>query len=221
MRSEKGSVLNTQTRDDEILTLYHEGLTLGDIGQRFSLTRERVRQIVADRGATPRLKQWRAKHLEAARMVVESDSRITVTSAATALGVGHEAVSRMIREEYPEYSYGEARRLRVVDVHQARIDGIGEATCWKCGQVKPWMDFARSVVRGMPTRVKTCKTCNARAVKDWYAKNKGRNPTPTVAEKECTHCGQTKPAAEFNRDTSARDGLGSWCRLCHNQGKKI
>lgn len=42
-----------------------------------------------------------------------------------------------------------------------------------------------------------------------------------LAEKSCTRCGETKPAAAFQRRPSAKSGLASWCRRCrqaHSNG---
>lgn len=35
------------------------------------------------------------------------------------------------------------------------------------------------------------------------------------AVKVCRHCGETKPVSAFPRNRATRDGLSSWCRLCH------
>jgi hypothetical protein len=41
------------------------------------------------------------------------------------------------------------------------------------------------------------------------AKKTGRNM------KRCRHCGTEEPASEFRRNARCRDGLSSWCALCH------
>jgi len=41
-----------QPRDEEMITMHHDGKTLEEIGQHFNLTRERVRQILALHGLT-------------------------------------------------------------------------------------------------------------------------------------------------------------------------
>lgn len=209
--------MKTQTRNDEILGLFQEGLTLAGIGDQFGITRERVRQIVAGRGAIPRMDMIQERHRNAAKMVVESDSRISIKSAASSHDTTAESVRRAIVEGYPEYDHKAARRARVVEVHKARLDGIGEHTCPVCGQTKGWGEFPRNTVRGMPSRRPSCCTaCNSEQHRDWYSRNKTRNPTPTVADKECTRCGLTKLASEMTVNKSGRDGLGSWCRRCHN-----
>lgn len=36
--------------------------------------------------------------------------------------------------------------------------------------------------------------------------------TPTVDAKNCTHCHQHKPTADFYRQNTSHDGLRSWCK---------
>jgi len=36
----------------------------------------------------------------------------------------------------------------------------------------------------------------------------------TIITKFCTRCKQIKPVAEFNKSTTARDGLQNWCKEC-------
>lgn len=38
--------------------------------------------------------------------------------------------------------------------------------------------------------------------------------TVTVTEKTCPRCGETKPASEWHRKSSSKDGLHSYCKLC-------
>lgn len=38
---------------------------------------------------------------------------------------------------------------------------------------------------------------------------------PTV-EKQCSRCGDTKPADQFRSSRSTKDGLQNYCRPCHN-----
>jgi hypothetical protein len=45
--------------------------------------------------------------------------------------------------------------------------------------------------------------------------NSGRN-----AVKICKHCGQRKEPGEFRRNRRNRDGLSSWCSLCHNEATR-
>jgi hypothetical protein len=36
-----------------------------------------------------------------------------------------------------------------------------------------------------------------------------------VGRKECKHCKETKPRAEFSKHSTTDDGLQSWCKACH------
>jgi WhiB family redox-sensing transcriptional regulator len=40
---------------------------------------------------------------------------------------------------------------------------------------------------------------------------------PTVSEKYCRGCEQTKPADEWGKDVRATDGLNAYCRSCTNE----
>lgn len=48
------------------------------------------------------------------------------------------------------------------------------------------------------------------------AKDKYRD-RPNIAEKRCNNCGNTKPKAEFYRDSRASDGLKGDCKPCHSK----
>jgi excisionase family DNA binding protein len=59
-----------------------------------------------------------------------------------------------------------------------------------------------------------------------------REPTPpqvsgrtteitAVKEKTCSHCGQQRKPAEFPPNKRTRDGLGSWCRACVNEARRV
>ena len=39
----------------------------------------------------------------------------------------------------------------------------------------------------------------------------------TIITKFCTRCKQIKPVAEFNKSTTARDGLQNWCKECQRK----
>ena len=42
-------------------------------------------------------------------------------------------------------------------------------------------------------------------------------PPAVEGEKHCGSCNQSKPVAEFNKRTGARDGLQSQCRTCNRK----
>ena len=41
-----------------------------------------------------------------------------------------------------------------------------------------------------------------------------------MAEKRCSKCGEVKPVSEFGKNRSAKEGLQSWCKVCHNEARK-
>ena len=36
-------------------------------------------------------------------------------------------------------------------------------------------------------------------------------------DKRCPHCEEVKPAEEFNKNKNRYDGLGAYCKNCHNE----
>lgn len=44
---------------------------------------------------------------------------------------------------------------------------------------------------------------------------------PEHYAKRCPHCGQTKGAVEFYRDSSSTDGLSSYCRPCATERSSL
>ena len=42
-----------------------------------------------------------------------------------------------------------------------------------------------------------------------------------MTTKTCTRCGEAKKQAEFPRNKRTRDGLGSWCRACVNEARRV
>lgn len=42
----------------------------------------------------------------------------------------------------------------------------------------------------------------------------------TIISKRCPHCKQIKSLSEFHKDRNRRDGLGVWCKICHNAAGK-
>lgn len=207
--------MDHRRRDDEIVAQYLRGKTLREIGAQFSLTGERVRQIVQERGLPPRASMTQQRAREAAQAIVDSDSALTLSGASQQWGVGAETIQKVLRDEM-EYDYHAARRLRSLDVHRDRIEGIGENQCSVCGEVKPWDEFARTKVKGVPSRATRCKVCLARQFREWYRRSQAK-PKKIPKNKECSNCGLTKPAAQFPPHKAATTGLGSWCRECHNE----
>ena len=42
-----------------------------------------------------------------------------------------------------------------------------------------------------------------------------------MKKKTCTRCGEAKEPAEFPGNKRTRDGLGSWCRACVNEARRV
>jgi len=112
--------------------------------------------------------------------------------------------------------------------------------CHKCKQDKPRSDFYKLTGRGDGLQTQ-CKACQVEAKALWslrqggspelkemqrakaresasrrYWKNKGvDDPPPEILEKKkCGTCEEIKPAAEFFRNSSSRDGYQYDCRVC-------
>jgi Recombination endonuclease VII len=41
-----------------------------------------------------------------------------------------------------------------------------------------------------------------------------------ITEKQCAHCGKTKPVSEFNINRKHKDGLAAWCKPCNAKNLK-
>lgn len=88
--------------------------------------------------------------------------------------------------------------------------------CHKCHQMKSTDDF-RSDPRYSEGRRNWCKACEVE-----YARQRRKTfvPTTAVAEKYCARCGQLLASDSFRRNTSATDGLQSWCIVCERKYKR-
>ena len=42
-----------------------------------------------------------------------------------------------------------------------------------------------------------------------------------MKKKACTKCGEEKEPAGFPGNKRTRDGLGSWCRACVNEARRV
>lgn len=98
--------------------------------------------------------------------------------------------------------------------------------CTDCGEWKPLSEFP---FRPKPRdqRSTYCKPCsNARSKASYYKKREaeGRPVTPRVTHpeghKRCPDCGLVLPFDQFAKNRSARDGLSSYCKQCHNARAK-
>ncbi|WP_422666680.1 endonuclease VII domain-containing protein [Candidatus Macondimonas diazotrophica] len=82
--------------------------------------------------------------------------------------------------------------------------------CVTCEQWKPKEDF--NVHNGSKTgRRSKCKVCRNTYKREWAAK-RAEDRIPKT--KACKECGETKPAQEFHRSRTSKDGLVSKCHGC-------
>lgn len=85
-----------------ILALYDAGETLEAIGDRFGVTRERVRQIVKKSGRKPRRRQAEECRERLAKRLVEMHGA-SAAEAANALGVSVESVRYLAKQEVVKF----------------------------------------------------------------------------------------------------------------------
>lgn len=85
--------------------------------------------------------------------------------------------------------------------------------CHKCQTEKNVDEFSIQR-RNKDGRQSKCKKCEQR----YYAeKSKKNNNDVSVEEKECSVCGKTKPASDFNKRRYSPDGLQPLCRSCYHE----
>lgn len=100
-------ISKTAQRDAEMVELYADGLTLEQIGERFGVTRERVRQIVAKVGGpgAAEARAVRGARREAERQAAMSDARARFGGIVASLadgGATRPRVVERIRALFPE-----------------------------------------------------------------------------------------------------------------------
>lgn len=90
---------------------------------------------------------------------------------------------------------------------------LNEKRCSTCGEVKSRGEFGvqSTTKRGVSSKCKVCQYAYHLAYKEAHP----RNYPPSVDSKKCRRCGIEKPAAEFARDKTRKDGLAYECRTCH------
>lgn len=209
--------MSTTKRDNLIERRAAAGATYAEIATDLGLSRERVRQILQRRGVAGSRGQWRASMKAAVEDVTKRG--LAPTEAAKLRGVGVDSLRKALKAK--GFSYAEARRVAARTEREAKLKGKGTTVCRTCGEDKSWAEMAMDTDRhGVERRRRVCQECHNAVTRNWYQRNRGRTPVPTVTEKECTHCGQTKPAAEFWRNTATSDGLQSWCKGCLNEHRR-
>lgn len=91
-----------------------------------------------------------------------------------------------------------------------------EKKCSICGEVKSADHYY--IVRKTGKLRPACRSCTKTIQKVAIAK--ASNPV-SVAEKECVHCGVSRPASRFGKEPRSRDGLKSFCNVCTAATKSV
>lgn len=86
--------------------------------------------------------------------------------------------------------------------------------CFGCDQLKPTARFRRDTARTGGSKA-MCNVCNRKQAKAWQTTHLGE--FKPISEKTCPACQRTNPADKFDRSTSSRSGLQTYCKECHTQ----
>jgi hypothetical protein len=68
----------------------------------------------------------------------------------------------------------------------------------------------------------TCKNCRYTRTKELREKRALKNTNKVVFKqnKKCIRCNETKSINEFNRNSTNKDGVAQYCRICVSKGRK-
>ena len=93
------------------------------------------------------------------------------------------------------------------------LEDEAKAMCLRCPVIDECNDWLMTPGRADPGGVRGGRTETERRT----ARRRAAAPKPvTVIAKQCSSCGDTKSAGEFNRNRSRGDGLAAECRDCYN-----
>jgi len=84
--------------------------------------------------------------------------------------------------------------------------------CRKCGEDYALSDMPKDA-SGRFGVAPRCRKCRANKMSAYRSSIRGLK-SPTPAEKQCSHCGETKCSSEFYRNSCRRDGISSHCKAC-------
>lgn len=89
---------------------------------------------------------------------------------------------------------------------------LREKRCSRCKETKPVDQFSsyRKNKDGLGSWCKSCANEHGRV----RSANLNYEIDPTLREKYCSRCKETKPVGEFDRQRRSRDGLQPRCRAC-------
>lgn len=95
-------------------------------------------------------------------------------------------------------------------------------SCPDCCELLPLDSFPRNARMGDGHSL-YCRSCYSLRARESYvrrreAEGKAVRPRVTVPDghKRCPRCSEVKPTEAFPRNRSARNGLGAYCKPCHN-----
>lgn len=125
-------------------------LTLQEIGDRFGISRERVRQLIGNTGRR-NMKKYLIDDADMLRDELYVNETTTVDKIAKKYRISRQAVSRILG---PRWKY---------------LLGLGLRKCYRCGQIKTVDQFGRSDSRYKNVTLSgTCKECNNANSKRYY-----------------------------------------------------
>lgn len=189
--------------------------TLQAVASDYGVTRERIRQIGREGGFVRTAERREQRNIlygsYAEEVLYYREAWMEIKWQN--LPINNETFQSWLRQDAPQdiRDRWEAAKGN----HRSRKGGacIEGRVCVSCHIWKPWGEFHKS--RNMPNdHSHRCKACACKEVMHYH---RLRNvEEPTVTEKGCPRCGETKPASAFARSTHNNSGLQTYCRPCHN-----
>lgn len=109
------------------------------------------------------------------------------------------------------------RRQKLQKRSPDKIPDITSKTCSKCGEVKPVMEFYRSL-RNNDGYYNPCKACCLKQKQSYHRKLAARsqNQIPSTKTKRCPKCDEVKPVSKFYKAINKFDGYRAICKKCDN-----
>lgn len=191
--------------------------TLTAIGDDYGVTRERIRQIVEKQGGES--KHARSRRLRDERCLQHAEEVLYYREAWMPvhwpqLGLTYAYfVSWLNRNgvDHPDIKDRWIVARNNYSSHSGKVCIKGRV-CLYCNVWKPWDEFYKSK-NGANGHGHGCNICNREQVTHYT--NLRYVSEPTVTEKPCPKCGETKPASHFTKSTSNTTGLQTYCKPCH------
>lgn len=89
--------------------------------------------------------------------------------------------------------------------------------CHRCGSVEPLTSFCKD--RRTPDKLSYwCAQCRSEHSRQYRSQCKVRNKAVGAPsqDRKCPSCKQVKPASDFHSKPDTPDGIGGYCKICHN-----